>query len=438
MLPSRIVSFTNHLGLGRTRRAVFDALSVWSEASDLTFTETQDDQADILIEFLSGEHGDGYPFDGPNVILAHAFFPGVGRGGDIHFDDDEIWTEGPFNAESGKLNAINLLPVAAHEIGHSLGLGHSKVRNALMFPYYSGFDRRVELDYDDIIAIQKLYGVGPRGTPAVTDVSVATLSPAFDNDTDDDLTSTTDEPNAVPDPCHTEIDALSRIRNEIFAFRKQYFWRLDQQGHLVEKPLDIERFWYGFNINITHIDAVYERPDLDKTVFFIGRQFWEFTANVALPGYPKNLTELGLPESLEKIDAAFVWDYNGKTYFFSGDQYWRFDETNNFIEHDYPRNIKIWSGVPPDVDSAFTDNSGVTYFFKHSRVYRFNSYFMRVENGYPIKLSHLWNHCNTHMQNMPLIDTSSATGNLNAYLPFIKLPCFLLLLTFHLLLCLLV
>ncbi|CDW59215.1 matrix metalloproteinase 17 [Trichuris trichiura] len=345
VLPSRIVSFTNHLGLGRTRRAVFDALSVWSEASDLTFTETQDDQADILIEFLSGDHGDGYPFDGPNVILAHAFFPGAGRGGDIHFDNDEIWTEGPFDAQSGKLNG-------------NLGLGHSKVRNALMFPYYSGFDRRVELDYDDIIAIQKLYGVGPRGTPAATDVSIATLAPAFDNETDDDLASTTDEPNAVPDPCHTEIDALSRIRNEIFAFKKQYFWRLDQQGHLVEKPLDIERFWYGFNINITHIDAVYERPDLDRTVFFIGRQFWEFTANVALPGYPKNLTEIGLPDSVEKIDAAFVWDYNGKTYFFSGDQYWRFDETSNFIEHDYPRNIKIWSGVPPDVDSAFTDNSG--------------------------------------------------------------------------------
>ena len=73
------------------------ALSVWTEYTDLTFTQKRSGKVHIDISFLKGEHGDGDPFDGSGGTLAHAFFPVFG--GDAHFDDAENWTKGSFRGE---------------------------------------------------------------------------------------------------------------------------------------------------------------------------------------------------------------------------------------------------------------------------------------------------------------------------------------------------
>ena len=53
---------------------------------------------------------------------------------------------------------MNLFLVAAHEIGHSLGLAHSSDQGSLMYPWHQGYVRDFSLPYDDTIAIQQLYG----------------------------------------------------------------------------------------------------------------------------------------------------------------------------------------------------------------------------------------------------------------------------------------
>lgn len=81
------------------RNAVEQAMDIWENSSEITFTEVfNPSNADIVIRWATGDHGDGSNFDGIRGVLAHAFFPPPNSGslaGDMHFDDAETWSELP-------------------------------------------------------------------------------------------------------------------------------------------------------------------------------------------------------------------------------------------------------------------------------------------------------------------------------------------------------
>jgi hypothetical protein len=135
------------------------ALDRWAFVTPLSFSAaTTESAADIRFRWATGDHGDGSPFDGFGNVLAHGFYPPPVNSqpiaGDVHFDDDENW-----DTEDGGWwfwRRRDLLTVATHEVGHALGLQHSSVGSAVMWPTYEG-ERRV-LTQDDIDGIQAIYG----------------------------------------------------------------------------------------------------------------------------------------------------------------------------------------------------------------------------------------------------------------------------------------
>ncbi|CAH0751545.1 unnamed protein product [Diatraea saccharalis] len=129
-------------------------------------------------------------------------------------------------------------------------------------------------------------------------------------------------PSDKPDTCDTSYDAVALIRGELFIFKNRYHWRIGAQGRYPQYPIEISRMWPGLPSDLTHVDAVYERPD-KKIAFFVGRELYLFDSQFLVPGYPRPITHLGLPDSLDKIDAAMVWGHNDKTYFYSGTMYWK-------------------------------------------------------------------------------------------------------------------
>ena len=150
-LTYHIANSPGSLSLSETTAAIETALAAWAGAADITFSPTTQsgllDSIDISFTEIDGAGG----------TLAQAYFPDdvnpARIAGDIQFDIAEVWEVGN---DLGS-QAFDLIWVAAHEIGHSLGLDHLEAEDSVLQPFVSPNQLFAGLSPSDVEAIEGLY-----------------------------------------------------------------------------------------------------------------------------------------------------------------------------------------------------------------------------------------------------------------------------------------
>ncbi|OWF56649.1 Hatching enzyme [Mizuhopecten yessoensis] len=357
------------------RSEIRRAFALWAAETPLTFREVNSNP-DIEIDFNVGAHGDGSPFDGPSGVLAHAFFPELGT---THFDDREQWT-----TNSTTRSGIDLFIVAAHEFGHALGLDHSNVRDALMFPTYLGYIPDFKLNTDDIRGIRSIYGGPP--TPRTTRApTIPTTRPTTRATTRPTRRPTTlrprpTVPTTVPFQCRRTFGAAFEDDNgDLMMIRGIFLYRIPVYDPRTGSAV-VSRASNMFQRVMSFPDAIFQVPG--STYVIRRRRVQQFSRpDGTLLGRRDRVADTwnglgGLPRGA-RITAAVAITQNEVLLFgrFRGQGYvWEYDVFNkDIIQSSMTLMQEAFPGIPPIVDMALSRDPIEIIFVAGQEYFRYDT-----------------------------------------------------------------
>ncbi|CAF0761423.1 unnamed protein product [Adineta ricciae] len=360
----------------QVRRVFQQAFQDWEKYSGLKFEMTTNNKAaDLKIKFQAKDHGDGYPFDGQGATLAHAFYP---TSGDLHFDDDELFTDD----YTAKDDQYTLRLVAAHEIGHSLGLAHSFEPESLMFPVYQQFKADYSISEDDRQGIQTLYGKPDSKTEVESDRTTAT-------------TTTTKSPSAIqpahglpsnnwcPGQFQTGCEGPD---GDLYLFKDEHVWRYQSRSKRSWEPspkLIRERFPPLSDTTITAC----VKSKTGYTYLFRNYRLWKLSTHWSVDG-PHIIYGYHYPQNPR---AALL--HGNSIYLIRNRFAYRFNEFNHERELEI-YNIESLLKPPPEetIRSGFTYKNR-HYIFTRNDVYVYDSTNGKLQPGFPKAMVNGWFAC---------------------------------------------